>query len=37
MLTDSFNKTRDDFESLKEYNQYLEDVETLSELVRLRS
>lgn len=32
LLTDSFNKTRDDFETLKEYNQYLEDVETLSKL-----
>lgn len=32
LLTNSFNKTRDDFGTLKEYNQYLEDVETLSKL-----
>lgn len=31
ILTSRYNKTRDDFASLKEYNQYLEDVEDMSE------
>jgi len=32
-LLDSFNKKEDDFASLKEYNDYLEMVETISKLL----